>query len=41
MKKADRLSGYTDTHLIIALTELVKAKKLIFDDKDSWSKSDW
>ncbi len=41
MKKADRLSGYTDTQLIIALTELVKAKKLIFDDKDSWSKFDW
>jgi hypothetical protein len=41
MKKADRLSGYTDTQLIIALAELVKAKKLIFDDKDSWSKLDW
>lgn len=41
MKKADRLSGYTDTQLIIALTELVKAEKLIFDDKDSWAKSDW
>jgi hypothetical protein len=35
------LSGYTDTQLIIALAELVKAKQLIFDDKDSWSKLDW
>ncbi len=35
MKKAERLLGYTDTQLIIALTELVQAKKLIFDEKDS------
>jgi hypothetical protein len=41
MKKADRLSGYTDTQLIIALMELVQTKELIFDDKNSWSKSSW
>lgn len=41
MKKADRLAGYTDTQLVIALTQLVKVHELIFDGKDSWSKLDW
>ncbi len=41
MKKADRLAGLDDVHLIIALTELVTANHLKFDGKSAWSKSDW
>ena len=41
LKKADRLSGLDDVLLIIALTELVNAKELVFDDESAWSKSDW
>ncbi|MBA3922151.1 MAG: hypothetical protein H0X31_10810 [Nostocaceae cyanobacterium] len=41
MKKADRLSGLDDVLLIIALTELVNARMLIFDGESAWSKSEW
>ncbi|MDF5729657.1 MAG: hypothetical protein PUP92_17040 [Rhizonema sp. PD38] len=41
MKKADRLAGLDDVLLIISLTELVATNHLIFDGKDSWSKSEW
>ncbi|MDF5721518.1 MAG: hypothetical protein PUP91_13765 [Rhizonema sp. PD37] len=41
MKKADRLAGLDDILLIISLTELVATNHLIFDGKDSWSKSEW
>jgi len=41
MKKADRLSGIDDVLLIIALTELVDARLIVFDGESAWSKSDW
>ncbi|MBD2215208.1 hypothetical protein H6G27_36040 [Nostoc linckia FACHB-104] len=41
MKKASRLSGYTDAQIFHALAELVAAGTLIFDGADSWCKADW
>lgn len=41
MKKASRLSGYTDAQIFQALGELVTAGTLIFDGADSWCKADW
>jgi hypothetical protein len=41
LKKTERLAGHSDTHLIIALTELVNTGELIFDGEDSWTKSEW
>jgi hypothetical protein len=41
IKKKDELREHGDIKLTIALTELVNAGHLVFDGKDSWSKSDW
>jgi len=41
IKKKDELREQGDIKLTIALTELVNAEYLIFDDKDSWFRSDW
>ena len=41
IKKKDELREQGDIKLTIALTELVNTGHLVFDDKDSWSKSDW
>lgn len=41
IKKKDDLREQGDIKLTIALTELVNTGHLVFDDKDSWSKSDW
>lgn len=41
MKKASRLSGYTDAQIFQALGELVMVEVLIFDGTDCWYKADW
>ncbi|MFN6569025.1 type IV secretory system conjugative DNA transfer family protein [Dendronalium sp. ChiSLP03b] len=41
LKKADRLSGYSDQELIDGLAELVKSKRINSDGNDSYSLPDW
>ncbi|MBD2512197.1 hypothetical protein H6G91_34105 [Nostoc muscorum FACHB-395] len=41
LKKADRLSGYSESELIDGLAELVKREKIDSDAPDSYSLPDW
>jgi hypothetical protein len=41
LKKADRLSGYSESELIDGLAELVKTEKVNSDGNDSYSLPDW
>lgn len=41
LKKADRLSGYSESELIHGLAELVKTEKINSDGNDSYSLPDW
>jgi hypothetical protein len=41
LKKADRLSGYSESELIDGLAELVKTEKVNSDAPDSYSLPDW
>lgn len=41
LKKADRLSGYSEPELINGLAELVKTEKINSDGNDSYSLPDW
>jgi hypothetical protein len=41
LKKADRLSGYSDPELIDGLSELVESKSINSDGNDSYSLPDW
>jgi hypothetical protein len=41
LKKADRLSGYSESELIDGLAELVKTQKINSDGNDSYSLPDW
>jgi hypothetical protein len=41
LKKADRLSGYSEPELIDGLAELVKTEKVNSDGNDSYSLPDW
>ena len=41
LKKADRLSGYSESELIDGLAELVKTEKVNYDGNDSYSLPDW
>ncbi|ODH00716.1 hypothetical protein A4S05_32020 [Nostoc sp. KVJ20] len=41
LKKADRLSGYSESELIDGLAELVKTEKVNPDGNDSYSLPDW
>ncbi|BBD70997.1 hypothetical protein NIES4072_74090 [Nostoc commune NIES-4072] len=41
LKKADRLSGYSEPELIDGLAELVKTEKINSDGNDSYSLPDW
>ncbi|BCL40224.1 hypothetical protein NSMS1_66710 (plasmid) [Nostoc sp. MS1] len=41
LKKADRLSGYSEQELIDGLAELVEGKRINYDGNDSYSLPDW
>jgi len=41
LKKADRLSGYSEQELIDGLAELVEREKINSDGNDSYSLPDW
>ncbi|MHC0068631.1 type IV secretory system conjugative DNA transfer family protein [Nostoc sp. UIC 10890] len=41
LKKADRLSGYSESELIDGIAELVKTEKINSDGNDSYSLPDW
>jgi hypothetical protein len=41
LKKADRLSGYSESELIDGVAELVKTEKINSDGNDSYSLPDW
>ncbi|MBG1259490.1 hypothetical protein F8S20_10275, partial [Nostoc sp. BAE] len=41
LKKADRLSGYSESELIDGVAELVKTQKINSDGNDSYSLPDW
>ncbi|ACC79852.1 hypothetical protein [Nostoc punctiforme] len=41
LKKADRLSGYSESELIDGLAELVKAQKINSDGNNSYSLPGW
>ncbi|MBW4564954.1 MAG: ATP-binding protein [Mojavia pulchra JT2-VF2] len=41
LKKADRLSGYSDQELMNGLSELVESEKINYDGNDSYSLPDW
>jgi hypothetical protein len=41
LKKADRLSGYSESELIDGLAELVDREKINYDGNDSYSLPDW
>ncbi|MBW4456935.1 MAG: hypothetical protein KME55_32060 [Nostoc indistinguendum CM1-VF10] len=41
LKKADRLSGYSEPELIDGLAELVKTDQVNSDGNDSYSLPDW
>ncbi len=41
LKKADRLTSFTDVHLYKGLDQLVEAGELVFDGKESWTRCNW